>query len=830
VRVGAAARSALIVGLGTLVVPLDSAVNVAFPHITAAFGLALPQIQYVVIFYTVAYASLMLVFGRIGDIFGHRLVFILGAGLSTLAFAGCGAAVSFGWLLAARVLQGIGAALLLSCGPALITAAAPEAMRARMLGLYTMMFAIGGALGPLLAGPLIAHWGWRAVYWFRLPIAAATGALAFALPSPPRAAVREPFDAPGAVLLVAFIGAVVLGLDRLRHLPDGAPLLLLAIAATIATACAFVRRELAVARPIIDVRVFRDPGFALVNVANLVVNLSMFSVLLLLPFYLHRMASLSVPAAGLLLAAQPLGAMIAAPLAGRAAARIPPPRMILWGSLLAAAGLASIGFVGRQTDIPLLAASMFANGVGVGLFQVAYFDIVTGTLPRGDRGVAGSLAMVTRTLGVIAGATLLVLAFETIAGGADDTDAFLSGIRGAFRIAAVLPLVPILLGFALGRWRGAPGPRASDGAAARQKKTLLVLRNSPIAGQWSMWHSADHIAAAAAPDFAARMYTPPVTLSRLPLKGARKYLIYVDVYVLGAIGLALAARHAELVVAADHGYAPALWLVARRKRTAFVHDTIALRQAAGLLPGAPPVSATGRLYQAWIRRALARMPVLAVNTALDAGCLGELGIRTATVEVGQPAAAHRLGAGETRPEGTPYLLHVGGDSWLKNKAYLLAVYAALRARMGADAPELVMAGSTSAATMDRIAACGLGGHVRCLSAPSDADLAALYAGARAVISTSIAEGFGIPPLEGLMFGRLPLLADIPVFRHLYGQVARLFPLDDARSAAAILAEALAGDAKPPEPARKALLERYSADQVSCRTRAWLAAALRAAAP
>jgi MFS family permease len=209
------------------------------------------------------------------------------------------------------------------------------------------------------------------------------------------------------------------------------------------------------------VRVFRDTRFALVNAANIVVNLSMFSVLLLLPFYLSRMAALSVPMAGLVLAAQPLGAMIAAPVAGRMADRIPSRRMILWGSLLAAAGLAPIGFIGPEPAILLLSAAMFANGVGVGLFQVAYFDIVTGTLPRGDRGVAGSLAMVTRTLGVIAGATLLMLAFQTIGAtaaraGADPTDAFLGGIRGAFRIAAAIPLVPVLLGAAFSRWRRAP--------------------------------------------------------------------------------------------------------------------------------------------------------------------------------------------------------------------------------------------------------------------------------------------------------------------------------------------------------------------------------------
>jgi glycosyltransferase involved in cell wall biosynthesis len=361
------------------------------------------------------------------------------------------------------------------------------------------------------------------------------------------------------------------------------------------------------------------------------------------------------------------------------------------------------------------------------------------------------------------------------------------------------------------------------------EKRLLVLRNSPISGQWSMWNSADYIAAAAAPDFEARFYTPPVALSRLPLKKAIKYLIYIDIYLLGAIGLALAARKADLVAAADQGYAPALWLIPRRKRTAFVHDTIAMRQAAGLLAGAPAVSRTGRLYQAWIRRALANMPVLAVNTALEAGYLSDLGVRRPTVEVGQPAAEERLGVVESQahPVMAPYLLHVGSDNWLKNKAYLLDVYAALRARMGQAAPKLILAGRNTAATMDRIAALDLTLHVRCVSAPTDGELAALYAGASAVISPSIVEGFGVPPMEGLMFGRLPLLADIPVFRYIYGQVARFFALDDAQFAADKIAEALSGDAKPPETARQALLKRYSVEAVSSRTREWLAAALAA---
>ncbi|MBS0562575.1 MAG: MFS transporter, partial [Proteobacteria bacterium] len=165
-------------------------------------------------------------------------------------------------------------------------------------------------------------------------------------------------------------------------------------------------------------------------------------------------AQLSVPAAGLLLAAQPAGAMIAAPIAGRLAARLSPRLLLQAGSLIAAAGLAWIGFAGRQAQIAPLALSMFANGLGVGLFQVAYFDIVTAALPRADRGVAGSLAMATRTIGVVAGATLLMLTFQSLdaaaaSAGAAPEDAFLAGIRGVFRIAAAVPLLPLLLGGAL---------------------------------------------------------------------------------------------------------------------------------------------------------------------------------------------------------------------------------------------------------------------------------------------------------------------------------------------------------------------------------------------
>ncbi|MFH1602782.1 MAG: MFS transporter, partial [Pseudomonadota bacterium] len=219
----------LVVGLGTLVVPLDSSVNVAFPYIVGHFDLPIPMIEWVVIAYVLTYASLMLIFGRFGDVFGHRQVFLFGAAWSAAAFLLCSLAPSYPWLLAARTMQGVGAALLLSCGAAIATGLFPERLRAKVLGVYTMMFGLGGALGPPLAGLLVEQWGWRAVFGFRVPICVIAFLLALMLPKTPRSGAGEPFDGVGALLLAASVSAGLLALNELQHLPQAfLPLLLLA--------------------------------------------------------------------------------------------------------------------------------------------------------------------------------------------------------------------------------------------------------------------------------------------------------------------------------------------------------------------------------------------------------------------------------------------------------------------------------------------------------------------------------------------------------------------------------------------------------------------------
>jgi MFS family permease len=211
------------------------------------------------------------------------------------------------------------------------------------------------------------------------------------------------------------------------------PLALVALAAF----AGFFRYEARCDNPIIDPSVFRLPGFAILNLANVLINLAAFSVWLLVPFYLTRATELSLAASGAILAMGSLGMAGTAPIAGRVAGRIAPRRLVLAGAILVGLGLLLIATWQRGTPAAWLVATLLLQGAGLGVFQLAYTDIVTATIPPAHRGVAGSLAMVTRTLGTVSAAALVMLLFAHFEAG----EGFLVAFRRTFAIAGFLPLV-----------------------------------------------------------------------------------------------------------------------------------------------------------------------------------------------------------------------------------------------------------------------------------------------------------------------------------------------------------------------------------------------------
>jgi MFS family permease len=421
-----------IVGLGAALAPLDIAVNVALPAITAHFGLALADVQWLVICYVLVYGSLMLVCGKLGDLVGHRLVFRVGLALSAAGCAACAAAPSWPLFLWARAGQGIGTALALACGPALSTSLYPEGQRTKALAGFTAGQALASTVGPLLGGVLIEIWGWSAVYWFRVPIALAALALSGLLPAP--RPDNRPFDALGAVLLACCTSALLLALVLSQRAVPAWQSLALA-AGALAGIAIFIRHENRFDEPILRPALFADSAFVIPNLVSAFANLASFAILLLTPYYLVNVLGLSAAGAGFMIALAFVGGTAGAPLAARLVPRIGQRPTAFVGVVVVGASLIALGWTTPAMPMAVLVLLLLVEGSAYGVLVVAYTDIVTSTLARRDRGVAGALALLTRTLGVVSGASLLSALQAHGAAGASGVDGFLAGYRFAFTAA-----------------------------------------------------------------------------------------------------------------------------------------------------------------------------------------------------------------------------------------------------------------------------------------------------------------------------------------------------------------------------------------------------------
>ncbi len=392
-----------IVGCGAAIAPLDFAVNMAFPAMTEAFALATPDIRWVALCYVITYGSLMLFCGVLGDLLGHLRVFRWGLVLSALALAACAAAPSYGWLLAGRVLQGIGVALTLSCAPALAMGLLAAGQRTQALSVYGAMFAAAGVLAPLLGGISMLHWGWAGVYGFRVPI----------------------------VLLAWLCSPWLVRCLRVQTLSSPSA----------ASQAGSVRGLWGLLR--------RDADFAWINLLSVGVQFCSFTIALSLPYALPAVGW-GGTASGAILSLWALGVLV-----GSGVAPVLLRRMDLWSAGLTAQGvmalgLASIGAVSMAQAWPFMALALLLQGFGLGVFQVVYADQVVAALPDSARGLSGSLTLVTRTVGIVGAAMVWLWLMEllqsrALANGASQPEAIWAGTMGLLPWAAGLALVLLLL-------------------------------------------------------------------------------------------------------------------------------------------------------------------------------------------------------------------------------------------------------------------------------------------------------------------------------------------------------------------------------------------------
>jgi MFS family permease len=352
-----------IAAAGAFVVSLDSMMNIAFPAIAAAFTVPADRVRWVVICYVLTYALTAFAGGAAADRLGHVPVFRAGVGLSVAAFIMGGTAPGFGWLLVARVVQGVAGGLVYGTAPALSTAGAPAALRGRRLGFLSVAIGLAGALGPLAAGLLVQAFGWRAVYHVRAPLA--LGVFVGTAVARPTEPLARALPAPTAARAMVTLADVTRG-----------PVLR-------ASALSFVARA------------------------------SIFAIWLLVPFYLVDARGLSPALGGMLFMLTPLGTALAAPFAGRLADRVGTAGPAVAGLLVEGLGLALLACADGATPLGLIGLALLTAGFGLGFFEVPNMTSIMAAFPAGQQGAAGGLAFLARTLGVVAGVSILAEIFAT---------------------------------------------------------------------------------------------------------------------------------------------------------------------------------------------------------------------------------------------------------------------------------------------------------------------------------------------------------------------------------------------------------------------------------
>jgi EmrB/QacA subfamily drug resistance transporter len=436
----------IVTGLGVSLSTLTaSIVFVSLPSLATAFAVDLGTVQWVVMAYFIAVSSLHLSMGRIADLLGRRRVYQAGFVIFIVASALAGLSPSVEWLIAARVLQAVGASIIQANGPAIMTHLYPAEQRGKALGYFGIFGAAGFFSGPVLGGIILDLAGWPFVFYALIPVAGVTMlAGMFVLPSIP-AAKGGRFDRPGAILIAFIFAPAVYALSNGFRDGWGSPLVLLAIGTLVAATILFYLRERSTAHPLVDLGLFRVINFRTALIVSLLGYISIDSVNLLMPFFMERVLGTSSTVVGFVLASIPLVTGASAVVAGRVSDRLGPriPRSI--GLLGLGMGLASFALLGPGSGLPQLLAGMVLVGLGRGFFVTPNTSVMMGSLSRERAGLAGGVVASSRTFGRACGQALwggvfgmVVVSITGMAVGDSPVEALLSGYRVVFVAAGAV--------------------------------------------------------------------------------------------------------------------------------------------------------------------------------------------------------------------------------------------------------------------------------------------------------------------------------------------------------------------------------------------------------
>jgi EmrB/QacA subfamily drug resistance transporter len=383
-----------------------SIVQLALPTLGHVFDATLESVSWVALAYLIGVAAFLPIFGQLCQMFGRKLLYIIGFVVFTVASALCGFAPDLPTLVAFRFLQGVGGAMAAANSLALIIAATDKSLRAPALGMYAAAQAVGISAGPVVGGLLIGTLGWPWVFWMNVPfglILIVAGWLI--LPITAQQNRNQTFDWRGAVLLAPALTFAVLALNQVSAWGPTSPALLGSVGAAIVLIFLFLRQEHASHSPMIDLALLDEPAFLAGALACALSYAMLYGMFFLASFALVRGYEESAIAAGLKLAIIPISLGIVAPFAGGLADRVGTRLLSIAGMAICFVALLALTAIVMQpiANLWIGALGLVAFGAGLGLFIAPNTHATINVAPANLSGVAGSLLNLMRILGTVAG-------------------------------------------------------------------------------------------------------------------------------------------------------------------------------------------------------------------------------------------------------------------------------------------------------------------------------------------------------------------------------------------------------------------------------------------
>jgi EmrB/QacA subfamily drug resistance transporter len=458
----------------------NSSASAVLPVIREDFRVPVAAVQWVVVVFMLVSAGTQLTFGRLGDLYGHRRLYLGGLAIQSAGYLLAGTAPSLGWLIAARFIQAVGAAMVIVVAPVVMTLAFPPQQRGRLLGLQGTTVFVGLALGPSIGGLITDRLGWRAIFLLCLPLAGLTALLAWRHLADFRLKARDGrFDFLGSLLFAVGLTALIYALTQAPAAGWLSPLTLGLLALGGATLAAFTAWERRYPAPMLDLALFRIRMFRVAALSSVINFICFFGVLFLMPFYLIAARGWTAGEAGLVFMVMPVTMAVLAPLSGWASDRVGSRALSSAAMVGIALGLVSLGLLDAAAPTLRIVLSLVLIGLGLGSFSAPNSSALLGAAPPERRGIASGVVGTARSTGMMLGVALtgaLFTAFLAAGGGSVEAGGppLFAAIRWTFWTLAGVAL----LGAALSYSRGAaqpipepdPGAPAPEPAGARQSR------------------------------------------------------------------------------------------------------------------------------------------------------------------------------------------------------------------------------------------------------------------------------------------------------------------------------------------------------------------------